>query len=193
MSDDAQAPAVTNETISAAELARFIHNYDRFLAQYIASNLLHHFDLTPKSDLAKAAYVVLPTEGVSDLLCRLRDFMSMNRLEGSHKFWVEIGEALDRRPPAELAAHGQPQAPAPTKARPIDEYHEDMGPVLWWKFPIEEPPYVGTPNDVGRTISVIVTGTRENGGYATGESYQVGGWPGYHTHFTPIPIPAEPK
>lgn len=57
-------------------------------------------------------------------------------------------------------------------ARPIDEWHEDIGPVLWWTFPIEEPPYCGTPMD--------------------------GDWPGYHTHWTPFiipftPAPAAPK
>lgn len=45
-----------------------------------------------------------------------------------------------------------------TIARPISEYHEDMGPCLWWIFPLCEPPYSGTPNDCG--------------------------WPEYHTHFT---------
>lgn len=48
-------------------------------------------------------------------------------------------------------------------ARPGEEYHEDMGNVLWWRFPIVEPPYVGMPDDSD--------------------------WPGYHTHFTPIPMP----
>lgn len=51
------------------------------------------------------------------------------------------------------------------EARPIDEWDEDMGDVLWWKFPIEEAPYVGSPLDAA--------------------------WPGYHTHWTPIPIPKE--
>lgn len=31
--------------------------------------------------------------------------------------------------------------------RPRDEYHEDDGPVLWWKVPIAEPPYCGTALD----------------------------------------------
>lgn len=35
----------------------------------------------------------------------------------------------------------------PRDARHIDEWHEDDGPVLWWRDPIEEPPYVGTPDD----------------------------------------------
>lgn len=46
-------------------------------------------------------------------------------------------------------------------ARPIDQWHEDHGPALWWRFPIEEPPYSGTPLDDD--------------------------WPGYHTHWSPIP------
>ena len=37
----------------------------------------------------------------------------------------------------------------PVLERPIpkEEWHEDLGPALWWKFPIVEPPYVGTPLD----------------------------------------------
>ncbi|MDU2057687.1 MAG: hypothetical protein E6719_00025 [Dermabacter sp.] len=35
----------------------------------------------------------------------------------------------------------------PKYARHIDEWHEVDGPVLWWRDPIEEPPYVGTPDD----------------------------------------------
>ncbi|WP_418026238.1 Lar family restriction alleviation protein [Paenibacillus sp. JJ1722] len=48
-------------------------------------------------------------------------------------------------------------------ARPLDEWGEDYGDVLWWKFPIVEPPYCGTPLDAD--------------------------WPDYHTHWTPITIP----
>ena len=29
--------------------------------------------------------------------------------------------------------------------KPLDEWHEDDGDCLWWKFPIEEPPYCGSP------------------------------------------------
>ena len=46
------------------------------------------------------------------------------------------------------------------EARTIDEWHEDFGDVLWWTFPIQEPPYCGSPLDVD--------------------------WPDYHTHWTPI-------
>lgn len=50
--------------------------------------------------------------------------------------------------------------------RPLSEWHEDLGEALWWRFPIEEAPYSGSPLDTN--------------------------WPGYHTHWTPIIIPAPP-
>lgn len=31
--------------------------------------------------------------------------------------------------------------------RPLDDWHEDDGPVLWHNLPISEPPYCGTPLD----------------------------------------------
>lgn len=34
-----------------------------------------------------------------------------------------------------------------TKPLPLENWHEDQGDCLWWKFPIEEPPYLGTPLD----------------------------------------------
>lgn len=45
--------------------------------------------------------------------------------------------------------------------RPIEEYHEDLGNVLWWTYPICEPPYYGSPNSSD--------------------------WPEYHTHFSLLP------
>ena len=52
-------------------------------------------------------------------------------------------------------------------ARPLAEYHEDMHGVVWWFFPVCEAPWIGSPYDSG--------------------------WPGYHTHFTPLPpAPKDP-
>ncbi len=51
-------------------------------------------------------------------------------------------------------------------ARPLAEWHEDNGPVLWWRFPVDESPWCGTPNDDE--------------------------WPHYHTHWTPLVVPAAP-
>ena len=48
---------------------------------------------------------------------------------------------------------------------PLEEWGEDIGDCLWWKFPIEEPPYCGSPLD-------------EN-------------FPDYVTHFTRLIIPKE--
>lgn len=53
-------------------------------------------------------------------------------------------------------------------ARPLEEWHEDYGDVVWWKFPIDEPAWIGTPLDSH--------------------------WPGCHTHWTPHPdVPALPQ
>jgi hypothetical protein len=60
-----------------------------------------------------------------------------------------------------LARWGRPVV----KPVPVSEWHEDVGGVLWWRFPIEEPPYVGSPLDTD--------------------------WPGHHTHFTLLPVPQE--
>lgn len=83
----------------------------------------------------------------------------------------------------------------PTVARPINEYSKDMGDVLWWKFPIIEPPYVGSPDDPHSDVEVL--GTPEEIADFTGSSGQtkvrLGGWPGYHTHFTRIVIPSDPS
>lgn len=46
-----------------------------------------------------------------------------------------------------------------------EKWHEDIGPILWWNFPVEEPPYCGTPLDEH--------------------------FPKYKTHFTTIDMPNE--
>jgi len=51
------------------------------------------------------------------------------------------------------------------KPLPLIEWHEDMGDMLWWFFPIQEPPYCGTPLDCD--------------------------FPDYVTHFTKFTYPGE--
>ena len=43
----------------------------------------------------------------------------------------------------------------------LAEWHEDDGAVVWWRFLVDEPAWIGTPLDDD--------------------------WPGYHTHWTPHP------
>ncbi len=88
---------------------------------------------------------------------------------------------------------------APTRlvARPIDEYHGDMGDVLWWVFGPDgnpfEAPYCGSPNDLGYTVEAEMTYRRYGKGDITKlVSEEVGGWPGYHTHFTTFEVPVKP-
>ncbi|MCH8326228.1 MAG: hypothetical protein IIB83_06685, partial [Bacteroidetes bacterium] len=47
--------------------------------------------------------------------------------------------------------------------RPYNEWHENFGPVLWWRFPINESPYVGSPRD---------TEWKDD----------------YYTHWSPLPV-----
>jgi hypothetical protein len=77
------------------------------------------------------------------------------------------------------------------KARPLSEWHEDIGCVVWWKFPLAEAPYIGCPLDVGMTVEVEVRYYEQCQLRTVIQRHQVGGWPGYHTHWTPVPDPPE--
>ena len=57
------------------------------------------------------------------------------------------------------------EEPQKVIAHLAEKWHEDIGPVLWWDFPVEEPPYCGTPLDDD--------------------------FPKYKTHFTELHIPDE--
>lgn len=75
-------------------------------------------------------------------------------------------------------------------ARPLSEWTEDDGDVLWWRFPVTEAPYVGSPRCLGHTVEAW---TQDSPEPRVAARFMVGGWPGYHTHWTPLPpIPAEP-
>lgn len=67
-----------------------------------------------------------------------------------------------------LAENGRLQESS--RPRPLSEWTEADGVVLWWKFPVTEPPWVGVlPCDPHVAHNI--------------------GWPGYHTHWTPIVAP----
>lgn len=82
----------------------------------------------------------------------------------------------------------EPPRDASRVPRTLDEWHEDRGDVLWWCWDgndwLGEAPYVGTPLDLGHTVEVH---THRETGEAPAARIFVGGWPGYHTHWTPLP------
>jgi hypothetical protein len=71
------------------------------------------------------------------------------------------------RPATPLQQLSSPAPVAREVAIPGEQWHDDDGACLWWRFPIEEPPWSGDPR---------------------GED-----WPGYHTHFTRIVCPVLPQ
>lgn len=86
-----------------------------------------------------------------------------------------------------------------TTLRPRDKWHEDMGDVLWWYVKdgvVQEAPWVGTPLCCGRTVEAHTTTrliTQLDQGHDPEpviHRIDVGGWPGYHTHFSVLPTPA---
>ncbi len=97
--------------------------------------------------------------------------------------WAILAQAGEPEQPPRLAPK-----PALDQARPLDEWTEEDGNVLWWVFPITEAPYCGSPLDVGRTCEITLRLVGEEHVRHT----DIGGWPGYHTHWTPIPYPDEP-
>lgn len=60
------------------------------------------------------------------------------------------------------------------RPRPFCDWHEDRGDVLWWRMPISEAPYIGSPLDLGRTLKVeIYVGVEQHELPAV----NTGGWP----------------
>jgi hypothetical protein len=74
-----------------------------------------------------------------------------------------LTQAAPDRQPEPVAQEIPPER---DEMRPLSDWHEDDGDVLWWFFPISEPPYVGSPFDSD--------------------------WPGYHTHWTRFTLPKDP-
>ncbi|MEQ7031868.1 hypothetical protein ABQE16_16945 [Enterococcus avium] len=84
--------------------------------------------------------------------------------------WNKIAEsypetAQNLRITLDHAVYGHETEPQKAVAQLAEKWHEDIGPVLWWDFPVEEPPYCGTPLDDD--------------------------FPKYKTHFTELHIPDE--
>lgn len=79
--------------------------------------------------------------------------------------------------------------------RAEDEWSEEDGDVIWWCWRdgewLSESPYIGSPLDLGQTVERI---THAQNGDTPAARFMVGGWPGYHTHWTPmVPSPKAPQ
>ena len=79
--------------------------------------------------------------------------------------------------------------------RNLDDWHEDKGDVIWWCCRdggwLGESPYIGSPLDLGQTVECI---THAQNGDTPAARFMVGGWPGYHAHWTPmLPQPIHPR
>lgn len=78
------------------------------------------------------------------------------------------------------------------RPRPYCDWHEDRGDVLWWRMPISEAPYLGSPLDCGRTL---VIETRMDGKVIAQHHHDVCGWPFTSADmgrlwWTPLPDPS---
>lgn len=64
--------------------------------------------------------------------------------------------------------------------KPFHEWHEDIGDVLWWLWPIESAPYVGSPVCLGYSVEVemtLATSQVTKEPVSTTLKTMVGGWP----------------
>lgn len=109
------------------------------------------------------------TDDVRAAAERLAEWSAAERVRAHRAVMARHPEATDEGCPL-AAADASAVADAylaEHTPRPLEEWHEDCGDVLWWLFPVREPPYCGTP---------LCTN-----------------WPGYHTHWTPTPMPCVTK
>ena len=60
------------------------------------------------------------------------------------------------------------------RIRPFCDWHEGHGDVLWWHWPIYESPYVGSPLDLGRNMTVEICIGFEQHEFPVKNT---GGWP----------------
>lgn len=76
---------------------------------------------------------------------------------------------------------------------PFCDWREDRGDVLWWRIPISEAPYVGSPLDLGDTWSLhVYDGAGREVGSREDHRITVGAWPfdesdERHLWWTPLP------
>lgn len=136
-----------SEYQEAVELLDCLHGEMLMYADYL---LLRNYIDSMYAKIAKLekhtkVLKVLNDSLIMDYISIIKEFESWNEVEN------ETYKGLERK------------LNNATMARRLEEWHEDIGDCLWWSFPIEEPPYCGTPLDCD--------------------------FPNYVTHFTKLIIP----
>lgn len=134
------------------------------------------------------------TQGVSEELVDQKLIERVHQL-GVGIFTGTIGTMQERSAVVELVAHilalqaalPPPDGEVAGKVKGLEDWSENDGDVVWWTWRdgkwLGEPAYIGTPLDLGQTIEIEL---RLHSGEFI-HQHQVGGWPGYHTHWTPHP------
>ena len=74
----------------------------------------------------------------------------------------ETERTWDHASGAVIDSPRQPVTPTVLAPYPLEDWRPEHGDVVWWRFPVVRPPYIGQPEDTD--------------------------WPGIHTHWTPIPM-----
>lgn len=106
-----------------------------------------------RGECEKIARVRAPLDAQIATLTRERDAAQTERdaaIAERDRANVEAGRRLDEAHAAVDAAIAEAaglraRLDEAVTRRPKSEWHEDIGPVLWWNDPISEPPYCGTP------------------------------------------------
>ena len=118
---------------------------------------LEHFDADNDAQCARALQHLL---AISERGSLFRVVMGMSVLLDPRNHCIDpAADTLEHHPITKAAL-------AARRARPLEEWREEMGPCLWWRFPVTERPWIGKPSDDD--------------------------WTHYHTHFTPMVVPEGP-
>lgn len=120
-------------------------------------------------------------QGYTSALAEVRDMANVGRalMEALPKGYSymncpsEIVSDLQNERDEALATHSP--APMAGAFRPFAEWHEDHGDVLWWKLPVQEPPYLGSPIDLGFSVGAQLY--NQFGDVIGRTEGNVGGWP----------------
>lgn len=125
---------------------------DRVTRAVLPGDLHHRFAGLDHAQLVELAIdLAIEVRALRAVEVAARAYLAVRegvRTNGGQQFSRERETAIALRAALDGAGGDSEQAyVAAITPRPLAEWHEDDGPVLWWRFPIEEPPYVGTPLD----------------------------------------------